>query len=111
MDSMIPDTKTQLLYDIQTRYTTISWMMGKLYDSAGNGRHVKDINSGVRRRLIDLYQLASFNNKFHEDTCEKMEKYMHGDKRKVLFSAQAKETIRMWELISKALRESRLIDL
>lgn len=114
MESVVESPSTELTREIQMRYIILTRVVAELeaYASIREGSMSRLVK--FRRPFIELVTLASFNDKFSEDVSRvykvyqaAMSKPAIGGSRKYI--AQIKITLKAWAIVSKALKDSKLI--
>lgn len=128
MEERIESRNEELKRAILERYVDLSWKVADLSAAMSTPGHtcINDINYRIKRQLVDLSTLAMFNAKFAEVAGPVCNLYRSG-KRIIKPKAQkqtwcrvveassamrnAKETMLVWNVVSRALMESKLISL
>ncbi|MCK9576602.1 MAG: hypothetical protein M0R51_11820 [Clostridia bacterium] len=128
MEERIESRNEELKRAILERYVDLSWKVADLSAAMSTPGHtcINDINYRIKRQLVDLSTLAMFNAKFAEVAGPICDQYRAG-KHVTKPGAQkqkwgqvskapdvlrnARDTMLVWKVVSKALTESKLVSL
>ena len=93
-----------LQMEIQERYITLSWLIGRLSASLSTGKGIGSTDATIKKRLVDLINLASFNPSFHDEVDKTFNKYL-------MTTTDPYTTLRVWKLVSESLRKNNILTL
>lgn len=97
---------SEIRRQIQQRYFFINWKIAKL----STGRNSNDTNIKLKRDIVELVNLASFNKKFPDLIKEKYEPYYFRiPNRYSNPKEEIKKTLEIWQVITAALVETKII--
>lgn len=94
---------------ILVRYVEVSDRMGGLWTAVRTKQGILDVNAGIESPLMGLVYLALFNETFAKRVEPAWEKYIQRQNADPI--VRAHETLNMFKLVSKALRNEGIIKL